>query len=158
MRIDLRDKTWWVALSLGVPALFAVGVLAWGMAATNVPGTLPDPSASPILGIAPDGQPVRLAPTLAPATPTPARRPDAYRVEGVVVDDLGLPIVGACIEIGPNGCREHSPRTDGRGVYYADLPKGDLEWDLHFTKEGFKPIVKRIHPTSDSVLNIMLGR
>lgn len=158
MRIDLRDRALWVVLSLGVPMLVASGVIAWGLVATAVPARVADPNASPIIGIAPDGQPVRLAPTLAPASPTPPRRADANRVEGVVVDEVGLPLVGACIEIGPNGCRKFSPRTDARGVYIADLPKGEAEWDLHFTMDGYKPQVKRIKPTADMVLNIVLGR
>lgn len=158
LRINFRDPMVWLVLSLGVPFAVALAVLGWGYWVTNVPATLPDPSASPIIGIAPDGRPVPLAPTLPPATPTPIKPSGYFRIEGVIVDDLGLPIKGACVEIGPNGCREHSPHTDDRGVYYMDFPKADVDYDLHFTAEGYKEQVKRIKPTADLVLNIMLGR
>ncbi len=157
-RIDLKDPFTWIVLSLGVPLLVALGVLGWGYRATNVVAQLPDPSASPIVGIAPDGRPVPLAPTIAPASPTPLRPGGYFRVEGVIVDELGMPLDGACVEIGPNGCREHSPHTDARGVYYMDFPKADVDYDLHFTKEGYKEQVKRIKPTADLVLNIVLAR
>ncbi len=157
-RIDWKDPFTWTVLSLGVPFAIALGVLGWGYWATNVPATLPNPSASPIIGIAPNGQPVKLAPTEPPATPTPPLQYGYFRVEGVVVDELGMPIVGACIEIGPIGCREHSPRTDDRGVYFMDFPKADVEYDLHFTAPGYKEQVKRIKPTANLVLNIVLSR
>lgn len=157
-KIDFRDPVVWLVLALGVPFIIALGVLTWGYSATDRNVSVPDPSASPILGIAPDGRPLLLAPTQAPASPTPPRQPGYFRVEGVVVDQLGMPIENACIEIGPNGCREHSPRTDGRGVYYMDFPKADVEYDLHFTREGYQPQVKRIKPTADLVLNLVLAR
>lgn len=153
-----RDMTVPFVLSLGVPFALAIAVLVWGWFATAVPANLPDPHASPLIGIAPDGRPVPLAPTLPPASPTPGRRSDYHRVEGVIVDELGLPLVDACVEIGPNGCREHSPHTDSRGVYFVDFPPADVEYDLHFTKDGFREQVKRIKPTADLVLNIVLAR
>src|SRR5579859_8132856 len=110
LRINWKDPFVWTVLSLGVPVAVALGVLGWGYRYTNVSADLPDPSASPIIGIAPDGNIVPLAPTLPPASPTPERPAGFFRVEGVIVDDLGLPLEGACVEIGPNGCREHSPR------------------------------------------------
>lgn len=158
IRIDFRSPMTWLVLSLGLPVLIALGVLAWGYSKTNVDVVLPDPSASPIIGIAPDGKPVPLAPTIAPATPTPGRPAGYFRVEGVVVDEMGIPIENACIEIGPVGCREHSPHTDSRGVYYMDFPKADVQYDLHFTAEGYTEQVKRIKPTADLVLNIVLAR
>lgn len=158
LRIDRRDPMVWLVLSLGVPLLIALGVLGWGYARTSVNVPIPDPSARAIVGIAPDGQPVALAPTQPPATPTPPRPAGYFRIEGVIVDELGLPLDNACLEIGPNGCREHSPRTDVRGVYFVDFPKADVEYDLHFTKEGYKEQVKRIKPTADLVLNIVLAR
>ncbi len=157
LRVSFRDPMTWLVLSLGVPFAVALGVLGWGYYATNVNVALPDPSASPIIGIAPNGQPVPLAPTLAPATPTPPPQAGYFRVEGVVVNEMGIPLENACIEIGPVGCREHSPHTDSRGVYYMDFPKADVEYDLHFTKEGYTEQVKRIKPTANLVLNIVLA-
>lgn len=145
-------------LSLGLPLLVAVAVLAWGFYATSSSAAIPDPNAAAIIGITPQGNAVPLAPTRAPATPTPAPRPGYHRVEGVIVDELGLPIENACIAIGPNGCREHSPMTDTRGVYFIDFPPADVEYDLHFTKDGFTETVKRLKPTANLVLNIVLGR
>ncbi|MDE3194544.1 MAG: carboxypeptidase regulatory-like domain-containing protein [Chloroflexota bacterium] len=158
IRVNFRSPVTWLTLSLGLPLLVALGVLGWGYRQTSVDVALPDPSASPIIGIAPDGRPVPLAPTLAPSTPTPAPPSGYFRVEGVVVDEMGIPIQDACIEIGPNGCREHSPHTDSRGVYYMDFPKADVQYDLHFTADGYKEQVKRIQPTANLVLNIMLSR
>lgn len=157
-RIDLRDRTVWLVAALGVPLLVALAVVGWGYARTAVDIPLPDPSASPIVGIAPDGRPVALAPTIPPASPTPPRPGGYFRIEGVIVDDLGIPLSGACVEIGPNGCREHSPHTDSRGVYFMDFPKADVDYDLHFTHEGYTEQVKRIKPTADLVLNIVLAR
>jgi hypothetical protein len=158
VRIDPRDRMLWLVLSLGVPGLVALGVLGWGMVATNVSAALPDPGSRALVGISPQGNAVPLAPTLPPASPTPGRQPGYHRVEGVIVDELGLPIAEACIAIGPRGCVEHSPRTDYRGVWYFDFPPADSEYDLHFMKEGFREQVKRIKPTADLVLNIVLGR
>ncbi len=158
IRIDPRDPLLWIVLSLGVPFALALGVLVWGTYATNVEATLPDPKASPIIGIAPQGNPVPLAPTLPPSSPTPLRPAGYHRVEGVIVDELGLPLVDACVAIGPRGCVEHSPRTDSRGVWFFDFPPADVEYDLHFQREGYREIVKRIKPTTDLVLNIVLSR
>lgn len=147
----------WLALSLGVPLIVASAVLVWGMNATAVDVSIPA-NASPIVGIAPDGRAVPLTPTEPPSSPTPARPQGYFRVEGVIVDEMGIPLENACVEIGPNGCREHSPHTDSRGVYYMDFPKADVEYDLHFTAEGYKEQVKRIKPTANLVLNIVLAR
>ncbi len=70
----------------------------------------------------------------------------------------GAPLTGVCIAIGPNGCQEHSPRTDARGVYYADFPAASVEYDLHFDLDGFKEFSQRIRPTQNQVLNIVLAR
>lgn len=111
-----------------------------------------------MLAIAPDGRAVPIPPTQPPATPTPTLGPGtAYRIEGVVVDEVGIPLPGVCIAIGPNGCQEHSPRTDTRGVYFIDFPSADVEYDLHFTKDGYKEVLKRLKPTQNQVLNLILG-
>ena len=144
-------------VALFVPALVAGVVLAWGYSATENRASLPDPKASPILAIAPDGKPVQIPPTAPPATPTPGLGPGtAYRIEGVVVDEVGTPLSDVCIAIGPNGCREHSPRTDDRGIYFIDFPQADVDYELHFTKDGFKEVLKRVRPTANLVLNLVL--
>ena len=102
---------------------------------------------------------VPIPPTERPATPTPGLNPGTqYRIEGVIVDELGAPLVGVCIAIGPNGCQEHSPHTDARGVYYVDFPQATVDYDLHFTKDGYKEVVKRLRPTQSQVLNLVLGQ
>ena len=143
--------------ALFVPALVAGIVLAWGYSATANKAALPDPRASPIIAVAPDGQAVGIPPTAPPATPTPTLGAGtAYRIEGVVVDEVGIPVSDVCIAIGPNGCREHSPRTDERGVYFIDFPKADVDYELHFTKDGYKEVLKRLKPTANQVLNLVL--
>lgn len=139
--------------------MFAVAILIWGYVVTQNDTAIPDPSASPLVAITPDGQTVPIPPTERPATPTPGLGPGtAYRIEGVVVDEFGAPIVGVCIAIGPNGCQDHSPRTDARGVYFVDFPQALVAYDLHFTKDGYKEFLQRLQPTQSQVLNIVLGR
>jgi hypothetical protein len=120
---------------------------------------LPDPDAPSLVAVAPDGKPVPISATQPPATPTPGLGPGtAYRVEGVVVDELGAPLSDVCIAIGPNGCQEHSPHTDTRGVYYIDFPQALVDYELHFTKNGYKTFDQRLRPTQSQVLNVVLGR
>ena len=158
MRFDLRDRGTLSLVALGAPLVLAAAVIAWGYIATQNTTALPPANAVPIIAIAPDGSIVQIPPTLRPASPTPAFGPGTtYRVEGVIVDELGAPMPDVCIAIGPNGCRDHSPRTDSRGVYFVDFPAADVSYDLHFTKDGYKEIVKRLQPTGDQVLNLVLG-
>lgn len=157
--VDWRDRGTWTLLSLGVPLLFACAVLVWGYLATENHTAIPDPSASPLVAVTSDGQTVPIPPTQRPATATPGIGPGAqYRIEGVVVDDLGAPLVNVCIAIGPNGCQEHSPRTDARGVYFIDFPAAQVDYDLHFTKDGYKELVQRLRPTQSQVLNLVLSQ
>jgi len=135
-----------------------LAVLAWGYAATTPNIAIPDPDSRAIPAIAPDGNIVPIAPTQPPATPTPTLARGYWRIEGVVVDEIGIPMSDVCIAIGPNGCVTHSPRTDDRGVYVVDLPQVDSSWTLHYTKDGFKEAVQRLKPTRNEVLNIVLGR
>jgi len=156
-RIDLRDRGTAALVALGVPLLVAGAVLAWGYGATDRHDRIPDPQASPLIAVSPDGRAVAIPPTEPPATPTPTLGPGtAYRIEGVVVDEVGIPLPDVCIAIGPNGCREHSPRTDERGVYFIDFPKADVDYELHFTKDGYKEVLKRLKPTQNQVLNLVL--
>jgi hypothetical protein len=119
----------------------------------------PEPTAAELIAIGSSGNVVKIAPTRPPATPTPDIGVGAaYRMEGVVVDELGTPLADVCIAIGPNGCKDHSPRTDTRGVYFIDFPAADVDYDLHFTKDGFQEFDQRLKPTRSTVLNIVLGR
>jgi hypothetical protein len=139
--------------------LFASAVIVWGYFATENHAAIPDPNAAAIVAIAPDGKTVPIAPTERPATPTPGLNPGTqYRIEGVIVDELGAPLQGVCIAIGPNGCQQHSPRTDTRGVYYVDFPQAQVDYDVHFTKDGFKEFTQRLRPTQNQTLNIILGQ
>ena len=127
---------------------------------TGVVGTRPpDPTAAQLVAIGSSGNVVMISPTEPPATPTPEIGPGAaYRMEGVVVDESGTPLADVCIAIGPNGCQVHSPRTDARGVYFIDFPAAEVDYDLHFTKDGFKEFDQRLKPTRSTVLNIVLGQ
>jgi hypothetical protein len=134
-------------------------VLVWAFSATENKTAIPDPNVQPLIAIGVGGNPVPIPPTQPPATATPGLGPGtAYRIEGVVVDELGAPIPNVCIAIGPNGCQEHSPRTDTRGVYYIDFPAAEVDYDLHFTKDGYKEFTQRIRPTQNQVLNLVLGQ
>lgn len=91
-----------------------------------------------------------------PAKPTPTPDPELWRWEGVVVDDAGKPLQGVCVAVGPHGCQAQSPRTDARGTWHVDFPQAPVQYDLHFTKEGYKTFDVRVTPTSAWTLNVML--
>ena len=158
-KIDLRDRGTLTFLALGVPVAVALLVLLWGFSATDRRTAIPEPGMSPAVAVDVKGNVVPIAPTQAPATPTPTLGPGtAYRVEGIVVDELGAPLPDVCIAIGPNGCQDHSPRTDARGVYFIDFPRAEVDYDLHFAKPGYTEIVQRLRPTNNQVLNLVLAR
>jgi hypothetical protein len=118
----------------------------------------PEPSAAQLIAIGSKGNVLMIAPTKPPATPTPAIGAGAaYRMEGVVVDESGAPLANVCIAIGPNGCQDHSPRTDVRGVYFIDFPAAEVDYDLHFTRDGYQEFDQRLKPTRSTVLNVVLG-
>ena len=159
IQVNWSAPTTRVLLALGVPMVLAAAVIAWGYAMTDNSTVVPSASASPIIAIAPDGHTVPIPATLRPATATPGLNPGtSYRLEGVVVDEVGTPLPDVCIAIGPNGCQEHSPRTDARGVYYIDFPQAQVSYDLHFTKDGYKEVTKRLQPTQNQVLNLVLAQ
>jgi hypothetical protein len=119
----------------------------------------PEPTAAQLIAIGSKGNVLMIAPTKPPATATPdIGAGAAYRMEGVIVDESGTPLADVCIAIGPNGCQVHSPRTDARGVYFIDFPAAEVDYDLHFTKDGFKEFDQRLKPTRSTVLNIVLGQ
>jgi hypothetical protein len=158
-RLEIRDRGTLTLVALGVPVFLALVVVFWGFSATESHTAIPDPSAAPIVAVDPKGNAVPIPPTQPPATPTPSLGPGtAYRIEGVVVDDAGVPVPDVCIAIGPNGCQDHSPRTDARGVYFIDFPAADVEYELHFTKAGYQEVRQRLRPTQNQVLNLVLGR
>jgi hypothetical protein len=142
----------------------ACGSAAGPSPASNAPsgavGTpSPEPTAAQLIAIGSKGNVLMIAPTRRPATPTPdIGAGAAYRMEGVVVDESGTPLANVCIAIGPNGCQDHSPRTDVRGVYFIDFPAAEVDYDLHFTKDGYKDFDQRLKPTRSTVLNIVLGQ
>ena len=94
--------------------------------------------------------------TLTPASPTPAPRAEMWRLEGVVIDPQGNPLKDVCVAIGPHGCQATSPRTDANGVYWADLPKADVVYDLHFFRDGFATADRSIHPLGPTRLDVLL--
>ena len=158
LRVDFSDPWVRTSISLLAPICLAIGVLVWGYRTTENHAAVPDPRASAIIALS-GSTTVLIPPTQRPATATPGLGPGtAYRIEGVVVDVLGVPIQDVCIAIGPNGCQEHSPRSDERGVYYIDFPKADVSYDLHFTKDGYKEFSTRINPNGDQVLNLVLAQ
>src|SRR5438477_7621743 len=59
-RMDFRDRGALVLAALFVPALVAGVVVAWGYVATDSHAPIPDPNASPIIAIAPDGKAVQI--------------------------------------------------------------------------------------------------
>jgi hypothetical protein len=119
----------------------------------------PDPTAAQLIAIGSSGNVLMIAPTQPPASPTPDIGPGAaYRMEGVVVDHSGTPLANVCIAIGPNGCQVHSPHTDVRGVYFIDFPPAEVDYELHFTKDGYERFDQRLKPTRSFVLNVVLGQ
>jgi hypothetical protein len=155
-----RGSSLVVALLLGACGSSAGSPPATTAAAPSqaVSTSSPVPTAAQLVAIGPSGTVVMIAATQAPATPTPGIGPGAdYRMEGVVVDGSGAPLVNVCIVIGPNGCRDHSPHTDARGVYFIDFPAGEVDYDLHFIKAGYIEFDQRVKPTRNTVLNVVLG-
>jgi hypothetical protein len=43
-------------------------------------------------------------------------------------------------------------------VYFIDFPAAEVDYDLHFTKDGFKDFDQRLKPTRSTVLNVVLGQ
>jgi hypothetical protein len=92
-----------------------------------------------------------------PSTPTPTPDPAIWRFEGRVVDDNGTPLKDTCVVIGPHGCRQFSPHTDERGVYYFDVPQiPTVEYDLYFMKPGYVIVWSHIQPSGPTTFNVIL--
>ena len=152
----------------GLALTFALATACSGSAATPTPSpsatgsgeirTLPPPasaslSPAPILTSAP----ITYSPP-PPSTPTPTVAPGMWRWEGVVVDADEKPVEGVCIVIGPNGCQPTNPRTDARGAWFVDFPQAPVQYDLHFTKEGYATYSARVTPTANWTFNVVLQR
>jgi hypothetical protein len=95
------------------------------------------------------------------ATPTPYPPPAVeglWRIEGAIVDSNSQPIQGVCLAIGPLGCRATSLKSDKDGKFYFDLPPANVDYDLHFTKDGYQQLDVKIHPTGPSTFAYVLRR
>ncbi|HET8568885.1 MAG TPA: hypothetical protein VFM93_07865 [Candidatus Limnocylindria bacterium] len=124
----------------------------------KVVAALPPPPEAPISAVL--ASPVEAAKTLPPPAPTPSPDPATWRVEGVIIaDDSKIPLTDVCVVIGPRGCARGSPRTDGRGVFYFDVPMNPaVEYDLYFVKDGFWTVWMRIQPHGPSIYNVALTK
>ncbi|MGH2796422.1 MAG: hypothetical protein ACRDM0_01820 [Thermoleophilaceae bacterium] len=95
--------------------------------------------------------------TIPPATPTAPPDPGLWRIEGVVVDEDGEPLVEVCIVIGPHGCQPFGPRTDERGAWFLDVAEGGAEFDFYFVKTGYQTIHWHVKPTGPTIFNVVLA-
>ena len=43
-------------------------------------------------------------------------------------------------------------------MYFIDFPAAAVDYDLHFTKDGYKEFGQRLRPTQSQVLNVVLGQ
>jgi hypothetical protein len=101
--------------------------------------------------------PVSSAPTPEPS-PTATVSPTQWRLDGTVIDAQGRPIEGVCVGVGPAVCTDVNPRTDARGKWHIDLPKVSVDYDFHFTKDGYKPFETRIRPVTHQEFTITMSR
>ena len=95
------------------------------------------------------------------ATPTPYPPPPVeglWRIEGKITDQSNQPIQGVCLAIGPLGCKPTSPRSDKDGMFYFDLPPANVDYDFHFTKDGYQELSVRVHPTSPGTFLYVMNR
>ena len=101
--------------------------------------------------------PAAVAPTFDPdRTGPPPTVEGLWRIKGVVTDPVGTPISGVCIAIGPLGCNPQSPRTDNSGWYFFDLPVANVDYDLHFTKDGYRRFDSRFHPEGPTYIDAVI--
>jgi len=90
------------------------------------------------------------------ATPTPG--PQAWRLDGVVIDEQGKPVEGVCVGLGPAVCTDVNPRTDAKGRWFIDLPKASVDYDFHFTKPGYKQFDMHVRAVTSQTFQITLTR
>jgi hypothetical protein len=43
-------------------------------------------------------------------------------------------------------------------VYFIDFPAAEVDYDLHFIKDGYTEFDQRVKPTRNTVLNVVLGQ
>jgi hypothetical protein len=149
----------WRGVTVGdlasVPSPTAVGKLASpsGPTATRIPeGAAPSPGE-----VVRESAPVPTPPS--PSSPTPTPDPAIWRFEGRVVDENDQPLKDVCVVIGPRGCRQVSPHTDDRGVYYFDVPQiPTVEYDLYFMKPGYVVVWTHVQPTAPTTFNVILRK
>lgn len=92
--------------------------------------------------------------------PAPAVAAAPYTVSGHVSDvATGLPLVGACVVIGPLfPCAPNFPHTDANGHYSVDLPGVQLSWTFHFTACDYAVATKTVQPTGNTTVDAVLTR
>ena len=114
------------------------------------------PVAIAIYGVK-QAQPEATAPSFDPnRTGPPPTVEGLWRIKGIVTDPVGTPIGGVCIAIGPLGCNAQSPRTDNSGWYFFDLPVANVDYDLHFTKVGYRRFDSRFHPEGATYIDAVI--
>lgn len=121
-----------------VPVMLAIVALVW------VAGSRPPAPASATPDVA--------------ESPTPPPSPNAWRLDGVVMDEQGKPVEGVCVGLGPSICTDVNPRTDAKGRWYIDLPKAAVDYDFHFTRPGFQQLDMRVRAVTSQTFTIRLLR
>lgn len=144
-----------MAHALAVTALACALIVACGgsaPAAVATPQT-PTPTAEPTAATAPaSGTPFRLI------TPGPTVPEGHWRWTGQVFDEIGTPLAGVCVHIGPGECRFNSIRTDETGKWVIDFPQVDVQYDFHFVKEGYQRVDVSIRTQGPGELPIRMIR
>lgn len=87
---------------------------------------------------------------------TPTAQSGMWRVQGTITDAQKQPIEGVCVGVGPAVCTPTNPRTDSQGHWFIDFPAVSVEYDLHFTKDGYQPGSTRIKLTGPQILGVVL--
>jgi hypothetical protein len=104
----------------------------------------------------------RSAPVTIIASPSPSPSPTAtqlgmWRIQGTITDTAVKPLGGVCIGVGPAVCTSTNPRTDTQGRWFIDLPAVEVEYDLHFTKDGYQPVSTHIKLNGPQTLGVVLS-
>jgi hypothetical protein len=93
------------------------------------------------------------------ATATPSPQPGLWRVEGYVVDESGNPLKNVCVVVGPHGCQQFSPHTDGQGQYLLDVAAARdvlTSFDFYFETPGRETVWWHFTPTGPIEFNVVL--
>ena len=123
------------------------------------PRTTPPGTPGPIPDVAIATSAEIKTPTPKPnATATPAPEAGIWRIQGYVVDEDGKPVESACVVIGPNGCRDWSPKTDEQGHYFIDVAEGGATFDFYFEIPGRNTVWLHITPAGPSEYNVILTK